>query len=78
MEPPAHGVRDTDTAAHIQARNAADAYPVGGDRRPGEGSAQARVHTIDTRASARADEQEVAEIMDRLVTMGARNCGLSS
>jgi len=57
VEPPAHGVRHTDTAAHIQARNAADAYPVGGDRRPGEGSAQARVYAIDTRASRGTDEK---------------------
>ena len=40
--------------------------------------AQARVHAVDTRESGGADEQEVAEIMYRLVTTGARNCGLSS
>lgn len=59
MEPPAHGVRHTDTAAHIQARNAADAYPVGGDRRPGEGSAQARMDAVDTGESGRITKQEI-------------------
>ena len=69
MEQTAYGVRDTDTAAHFQARNAADVDTVRGDRRPGEGSASARVDAVDTSESGRINEQRKVkgyEIWDAL------------
>lgn len=61
MEPPADGVRHTDTAAHLEARNAADAYTVG---RVGQtvskylSKSKARVYAVDTRASGGVTKQE--------------------